>query len=173
MTTATYKGYDISIKYEPKSHPDCAYVAYINDVPGGREHTRDCSEDKALQRLKDRINNYSAFNQIHFMPLSDEEQSSLVSYIQEHESEIRRILRHDHYMLPGRLYPVTVTASAIYNHYKLIQDTLNAAGNNFVLDIAFLENNQTKCIDNVLLYDSNYYSTGSRKNDLEEILRNL
>lgn len=171
MTTATYKGYNISVKHEPKLHPDYAYVAYINDVPGGREHTRDCSEDKALQRLKDRIDNYSAFDQFHFMPLSDEKQSNLVSYIREHESEIRCILRHDHYMLPGRLYPVT--ASAIYNHYKLIQDTLNAAGNNFVLDIAFLENNQTKCIDKVLLYDANYYSTVSRKNDLEEILRNL
>lgn len=121
--------------------------------------------------MKDRIDNYSAFDQFHFMPLSDEKQSNLVSYIQEHESEIRCIIRHDHYMLSGRLYPVT--ASAIYNHYKLVQDTLNAAGNNFVLNIEFLENNQTKCIDKVLLYDANYYSTVSRKNDLEEILRNL
>lgn len=36
MTTATYKGYNISVKHEPKLHPDYAYVAYINDVPGGR-----------------------------------------------------------------------------------------------------------------------------------------
>lgn len=76
------------------------------------------SEMKRLEIMEKRgldiIENYISIT-------SKEKQSDLVSYIQEHESEIRRILRHDHYMLPGRLYPVT--ASAIYNHYRLIQDT--------------------------------------------------
>lgn len=72
MTTSNYKGYSISIKQESNPHPDYSYVACINDVPGGREHVRGCSEENALERLKDRIDNYSSFNQINYMPLTVE-----------------------------------------------------------------------------------------------------
>lgn len=109
MTTTNYKGYSISIKQESNPHPDYSYVAYINDVPGGREHVRGCSEENALERLKNRIDNYSSFNQINYMPLTDEKQSELVFYVREHAAEIGRILRHDHYLLPGRFHPISTT----------------------------------------------------------------
>lgn len=170
METISYKGYRISIKQESNPHPDYSYVAYINDVPGGREHVRGCSKENALERLKDRIDNYSSFNQYIYMPFTDKKQSELVSYVREHATEIGRILRHDHYLLPGRFN--LISAAAIYNHYKLIQDTLNDADIKYVLDIAFLKNKHSSCIDKVLLFDSNYYSTPSKQHDLEAILRN-
>lgn len=171
MTTTNYKGYSISIKQESNPHPDYSYVAYINDVPGGREHVRGCSEENALERLKDRIDNYSSFNQISYMPLTDEKLSELISYVQEHATEIERILRHDHYLLPGRFR--LISSAAIYNHFKLIQETLNAADIEFNLDIAFLKNKHSENIDKVLLFDSSYYSTPSKQHNLEDILRNL
>lgn len=169
--TTNYKGYSISINWESNTQPNYSYVAYINDVPGGREHTRGCSEENALEQLKERIDNYSSFNQFSFMPLSDEKQLELITYVQEHATEIGCILRHDHYLFPGRFHPISATA--IYNHYKLIQDTLSAADIEFTLDTAFLKNKYSGNIDQVMLFDSNYYSTPSKRNNLAEILYNL
>lgn len=166
--TTTYKGYPLSTKTDTNAHPDYSYIAYIDDVPNGREHVRANSSTKALEMLKHKIDNFTSFNTIHFRPLSENDQAKLVSYIKDHDFEIRRKLRSKHYIVPGDFY--LINDVAIYNHYDLIRDTLNLSHD---LDIAYLGNPQTGCIDKVLLYDATYFSTPSKMEVLESILHNL
>jgi len=166
--TTTYKGNPITINEDRNAPADYRYVAYINDIAGGREHTRGYSEDNALDRLKQRIDNITVFNEIHFAPLSEEELLELKSYLLEKATEIVRTIRREHFILPNRFY--SLTDSVIYNHHKLIEECLHSAEKDLKLGVASITNKYTKAIEKVALYSLNYYNTQYRLQELKEKL---
>ncbi len=162
-----YKDYSISVKKDKNAPPERSFVAYINDVANGREHTRGSSEEDAIEELKHRIDNFSIFNQMYLAPLSDKEKADLECYIKIHAKEICSILKKEHHIFPGRF--IVLTAAAIYNHYKLIEKIMCSEGECITLDIACLKNKED--VSKVVLFSTEYYNSQKKIIDLENALR--
>ena len=96
-----YKGYNIKVKKDNGANQNYAYVAYIIDAFGAKEHTRGCSEEDAISFLKQRIDNYPTYKSMYIVPLSEIELENLIKYVRSNYFAIARRLKTRHYILPN------------------------------------------------------------------------
>ncbi|WP_312636351.1 hypothetical protein [Oscillibacter sp.] len=162
-----YKGYSILVQYDKGAPAELCYVASINNGARGSEHTRGSSEKDAIEHLKAKIDGYDAFSSMYLQPLTEKDLSALKDYIKGNSRNIAMALKREHIIFLGRF--ASLTMAVIYNHYKLIEETLQAEGEDVSLDIAKLEKNNI--VEKVALYSFDYYK--NRRSELEDALRNF